>query len=531
MTLRRLVISAGLAACAPLLFAQAAVGSEEERRYDFKALLGEAERPYLNYRTLSDSDWDGEETWKLYGPELFSSYNSAAPYGMNDGALWQGRGLNSSLSAGARFAAAGFELTFKPQLTFSQNSSFKLVPSAYESEYGYIWGYGPGFGVDAPQRFGDEPFFGYSWGDSEIRYTWRNITAGFGTQSPWTGPGRINSIMHSNNAPPYPKADLGLRRTELHLFGHYLGDIEGRLWAGMLSESDYFDSISSNDRLLLSFLSAAYAPSFLPGLTLMANRSYLAPWEYGSVGAVTSLFFVNLSGGGSQDTWDQRASLGANYLLPQAGIEVYGELGLNDYGPTRDGYIRYPFHSMVYTAGLRKGVDVPVLKGARGELLFEWTNLELSQDFQFQGPATFYMHHQAIQGYTNRGQWLAAGIGTGGNSQYLGFSVYADRWSSNFFVLRVNPDNDYLYRHTIGDQPYDQYKDRIKDFRADLTFGMEYSLAVTPMLSTTFALALTQIHNRLYDSPSFGRTEKEYNFRGSVLVRVSVPESGARAEK
>lgn len=208
---------------------QEALKSTEEEYYDFLSLQGFTERPTLNYRTLSDSEWNLSETvgsnshiwrtnnlgtpfvlwqatnpadnWftrginqsitmKVYGPEWFNSFNTAAPYGQNDGALWQGRGYNTSLTGGIRFEAYGFEATFKPQLSFSQNMAFEIMPSAYDSEFGYFWGYTdyngiPNSGVDAPQRFGDKPFFTFDWGDTEVRWSWYSFTIGFGTQSVW----------------------------------------------------------------------------------------------------------------------------------------------------------------------------------------------------------------------------------------------------------------------------------------------------------------------------------------------------------
>ena len=136
------------------IFSQEALKSAEEEYYDFLSLQGITSRPYLNYRTLSDSNWTiMEETtlphvwqnnylgkhrfisgnkrlaWKIYGPDWYNSFNTASPYGQNDGALWQGRGYNTSLSAGARFEAYGLEATLKPQISFSQNMAFDIMPS------------------------------------------------------------------------------------------------------------------------------------------------------------------------------------------------------------------------------------------------------------------------------------------------------------------------------------------------------------------------------------------------------------------
>jgi len=527
--------------CCSVLSAQEALLSSAENYYEFLALNGHTKRPYLNYRTLSDSKWsitdgsgniwDGNNlgttkkitndiTYRVYGPDLFTSFNSSSPYGQNDGALWQGKGFNTSLTGGARIEGYGLEITLKPQVCFSQNLAFDfMTPNAAYSSYtgkGAVYGYYGVAYIDAPQRFGDRPFFTYSWGDSEVRYTWKNLTAGFGTQSVWLGPAKINPIMLSNNATPFPKADIGLKRTPITIpkLGWYIGDFEARLFCGYLSESNYFDNDTSNDHNMLSGLSIAYAPSVLSGLTLFANRTYLAKWnESSSWKTIPSLFFVNLQGGGAQDVWDQRASFGFDYLLTKAGFEVYGEAGINDYGPSVEGYIRYPFHSMVYTAGMIKSVPLP-FNDFQGELLFEWSNLEISQDFQFQWSGTFYSHGEITQGYTNEGQWLGAGNGTGGNSQYLAFKLYYPKGFTNLYMHRKNPDNDYIYAKSVGTVNVDPTStEYIQDFKSIITIGVTSSYFATKQLSITGGLASITEFNPLYNSISWKRTSKLYGFR------------------
>ncbi|MEI6873736.1 MAG: hypothetical protein WCL50_01255 [Spirochaetota bacterium] len=497
--------------------AQEALLSAEERYYDFLALEGRVERPYLNYRTLSDSRWalvEGEGLWRgnnkgrvqslteslslrIYGPTVFSSYNSAEPFGQNDAALWQGRGLNSSLDAGLRLEGYGFELTFKPQLTFSQNQAFDLMPSGYESPYGYIWA---GF-VDAPQRFGDKPLFGYSWGDSELRYAWRNLTIGFGTQEPWIGPGRINAILHSNNAPPYPKLDLGLRKSRLDVFGLNFGEVEGRLWGGYLSESAFFDSEPSNDHNLISGIALAYAPSLVKGLTLFANRTYLSKWQPDSVNTFASLLFFKFNADGAGDKWDQRVSIGYDFLLPDAGFETYGEAGINDNpGPNFDSYERNFSHTVVYTGGLRKRFPLDFAGNELdGQLTFEWSNLEMSPAYsQFLWANTFYMHGQITQGYTNEGQWLGVGTGTGGNSQYMGLDVYHARGSVTLYAHRYNPDNDFVMRFTTpsaGSPANDIYDKR---FKAVLAVGVQSHTYIASSFSVDAGVAWIRIDDPLY---------------------------------
>ena len=91
-------------------FAQEIVLSPREQYYDFLSLDGTVSREFLNYRTMSDSLWTmtnpDHDIWKHddtvftisdtirarpYGPYLYTSWNSSAPYGVNDRALWQGK--------------------------------------------------------------------------------------------------------------------------------------------------------------------------------------------------------------------------------------------------------------------------------------------------------------------------------------------------------------------------------------------------------------------------------------------------------
>lgn len=478
------------------IFSQEALKSTEEEYYDFLSLQGLAERPTLGYRTLSDSEWTlteeaktaDENVWKnnslgskwtvyepaqktdnfftrgidqsikvkIYGPEWYNSYNTAAPYGQNDGALWQGKGYNTSLTAGARLEAYGLEATFKPQLSFSQNKEFDIMPSAYDSKYGYFWGYGDNKGVDAPQRFGDKAFFTYDWGDTEIRYTWHNFTTGIGTQAIWLGPAWLNPLLHSNNAPSYPKFDIGLRKTSIHLpwLGWYVGDVEGRMWIGYLTESDYFDNDISNDHNQITGLTLAYAPSFFPGLTLGATKICLSKWNDSEFYKYLNPLYGTKGAADGNEVEDQKIAFTANWIVPKGGIDVYAEFGIDDHinwHDTLESYITHYWHAFTYTFGLKKTVKVNEKHNMYGEIIFEWNNTEMSQDYQMHWPYNFGFHHCIMQGYTNRGQWLGSGIGYGGQSQYLAFKLYYPTGNTLFYIHRYNPDNNFLFKEAIYD--------------------------------------------------------------------------------
>jgi hypothetical protein len=521
-----------------MLHAQEALKSDLEEYYDFLSLQGLVDRPTLNYRTLSDSVWDikagTEHLWehnrlvgnytlfeklnlRIYGPELFMSVNTAAPYGQNDGALWQGKGFNTSFTTGVRLEAYGIEATFKPQLSFSQNAAFEIMPSTYDSEYGYFWGYSHNVGIDAPQRFGNKPFWTWDWGDSEIRYTWKTLTAGFGTQAVWIGPSYRNAMLHSNNAPSYPKFDIGLRRQGVTLpwLGWYIGEVEARLWVGYLSESDYFDNDPSNNHNMFHGFSFAYAPSFLPGLTLSANRVCLVPWEW------ANLKYMVPSDENTIE--DQKASFATSWFFPKVGLTVYGELGIDDYPPDLYiGMLKYPFRSTVYSFGIKKIVNVNPRKSVYGELIFEFNWLEMTQEFQFQWPTSFYFHHLIKQGYTNRGQYIGSGLGSGGNSQYLSFQVYYPKGNSSLFIMRNNPDNNYIYKNAVYDSAAGgKLEHYIWDVKSLFSIGLNSDYFITPSLMVTAGLTDNMIINPKYERTTNGSYIFIHNINISLGIKYT----------
>jgi hypothetical protein len=523
--------------------AQEALKSTEEDYYDFLALQGITERPTLNYRTLSDSQWnlsqDANHVWsdnnlgttftlwqkenpgenwflkginqnllmKVYGPKWFNSFNTASPYGQNDGALWQGKGYNTSLTAGIRFEFYGIEATIKPNVNFSQNLGFELMTSNYDSEFGYIWGYAKNKGIDKPQRFGDKAFWTFDLGDTEIRYTWKNFTIGFGNQSIWLGPAYINPILHSNNAASYPKLDLGLRKTTIKIPGlnWNIGDIETRIWTGYLSESQYFDNDESNNHNMIHGFTFAYSPSFVKGLTLFANRIALVKWKWENLKYILPLN-QNTHIGETDAGEDQKMSFGFNWAFPQVGFELYTEIGLDDFVPDGfpKGYIRYPLHTLAYTAGLKKTFNINQEKQIFGELHLEINNSEMSQDFQFQWPYNFGFHHQITQGYTNKGQLLGTGYGYGGNMQYLDFSVLYPKGKSTFTIARWNPDNNYLYSKAINakaneDELNDKY---FTAFKANFIIGFSTLYYITKDFNINGSVLYNLIINNHYENDS-----------------------------
>ncbi len=533
-----------------MLTAQEALKSVEEEYYDFLSLNGVVERPTLGYRTLSDSVWnfkevesfeenedgtftkvraDGAESdaniWKnnnlgtrytlwqasnpvdnwfmrginqglvarVYGPEWFNSYNTAAPYGQNDGALWQGRGYNTALTAGVRLEGYGFELIFKPQISWMQNREFETNPDVYPNPYSYTFKnctvHHP---IDIVQRYGDSSFWNYDWGDSELRWSWHSLTFGFGTQNPWLGPAYLNPMLGSNNAAGYIKFDAGLRKTKVIIpfLGWDIGDIEGRIWVGQLKESDYFDDNSDNNKRMLTAMSASYNPSFIPGFTIGLNRIFMTYWRPENIKYILRLFTASrsnaLSSSGNDE--DQKFSIFAEWNFPKVGFTIYGEFGRDDFSSDERSNF---FHTAIYTVGAKQIIPLPF--GLKSELNFEWNNFEMSQDFQLQWPYLgYYAHGFVNQGYTHKGQVLGAGFGWAGNSQFIQYKVYYPKGYTAIKFHRYCPNNNSVYSQAVntssdadkGDNS-DIYSTWYANFETYCIFGMESCLYITPSFNLT----------------------------------------------
>lgn len=491
--MKKIVAALFFAISSACVFSQEALKSIEEEYYDFLSLMGIVERPSLNYRTLSDSVWrikqdeDGEQiqhvwqgnnlgrtftllntesektNWylkgikrgiflKAYGPEWFNSFNTAAPYGQNDGALWQGKGYNTSLTAGVRLEGYGLEITLKPQVSFSQNMEFDLVGSGvYGNEYSYFWK----GNIDLPQRFGNKPYWTFDWGDTEIRYSWHTLTIGFGTQAIWLGPAWLNPMLGSNNSATYPKFDIGLRRQRIVIpkVNWYLGDIEGRIWLGQLSESNYFDNDSSNDKRQIAGFSAAFSPSFIPGFTIGFNKICMSRWDKFSLKYLNPFYSTN----DQENPEDQKMSVFFNWVFPKIGFEVYGELGKDDYSTSSTSN---PFHTAIYTVGFKQAITFLKKYNIYFELIGEMNNFEMSQDFQLQWKYMGYYSHSGIsQGYTQKGQIIGAGTGFFGTSEFLGLKMYWKRGSALFFYHRHSPDTNYVYNKAVDHSVPEDYEE------------------------------------------------------------------------
>ena len=496
------------------VYPEASLFSIESSYIRVMELQGILEPSFMNYRSQNDETWDEAEinnryqgistdlintegllSYRIFPIETFMSYNTNYPYGSNDRALWQGVGLNFTSSGGFQTSIEGFSIVVKPDIYYSQNRDFDIRTSAY-GDYGYFWG----VGLDAYQRPGDTSLFDWTWGDSELRYTWQTFTLGFGTQSIWLGPGVSSSIILSDNAAPFPKVDFGMKKTS---FGKW-GDFELRAFIGQLTESKWFDEDTTNNKNSISTLSFSWAPSFFPELTLGVNRTMLSKWDDFGFNTVAGIFLPNLDTG--YDESDQRFTLIGEILLPDSGMRVWAEVGYNDFYRKWDSFIRYPFHTFAYNLGVEK---LWTLKNDKRAILFrgEMSSTESSRDTAIYWPQTFYAHHIVTQGHTNEGQILGAFYGSGGMYNRLEVEYIYSEGSVSLFAARQNGNNDYIYFLNAGSGIYFQSneKDRFK-LNAIFSVGSDTTWIIKDGIIASAGLAYNMVHNPLYENDGLKST-------------------------
>jgi hypothetical protein len=434
------------------------MGSVQEDRLRLLQILGQAPTDGFLIRSPSTltpplDGAPGKVRWAVVPPELALVWNSDLPYSLNDGAMWAGRGLTTRLLAGLRAAYGPVELMFAPELIRARNRGYQTIPSEAPHRSAFVpsWYLGP-VSADLPLRFGTEPFTLLSPGQSSFTVRAGPVAAGASTENQWWGPGVRNAIVMSNHAAGIPH--LFLRTASpLRTRG---GTLEAKWLVGGLTESLFFDTVSTNDIRSISALALTFRPAAEPDLTIGLARSVYAPVR-GS-GAVPGRAFdvftrwdrPRLTADGDSETRsEQLFSLFGRWIFPDDGLEVYGEWARVALPTSTREVLTAPNHTQGYTLGLqwaRPLGDSSRIVRLQGEL----TYLEQNPTFRDRPTPGYYTSRSVVQGYTQRGQVIGAAIGPGASSQWIGADYSASQWKLGLFLGRIRWDNDAFYRQPTG---------------------------------------------------------------------------------
>ncbi|SEA99560.1 capsule assembly Wzi family protein [Pedobacter hartonius] len=379
---------------------------------------------------------NGKGQFQILPFSLLQQYNSNHPYGWNDGAMIPARGYQTMLSGGFYAKFGILSIQFRPEFVYAENKAFEGFASPGRSDEELNKYYGFYNLLDAPERFGSSSYNKVNWGQSNVRLTYGPASLGLSNENIWWGPGKRNSLTMTNNAPGFKHLTLNTVKP----IKTPIGSFEAQFIAGKLENSNFtplpvtttstgtniFDTYNDDWRYLSAF-NISYQPKWVPGLFLGFIRDFMSYEKdvKGFKNYFPYFFPIQKKTTGTQgDPFDrdQRISMYARWIFEKAHAEVYFEYGVNDNSYNYRDFIGSPDHARAYIFGISKLVPFKYKKGEFIQINAEINQLSQSVDRLVRPAGGFYQHYQIRQGYTNLGQVIGAGTGSGGNLQSLDIS-------------------------------------------------------------------------------------------------------------
>lgn len=398
------------------------------------------------------------------------------PYVGGEYGMIPARGAQAFVSTGihARFSILHFQ--FQPELITAQNLAFPGFPDSLSSSTirarFFYWNIG-----DSPERFGESTYFKAFWGQSNISLLAGGFELNAGTKNIWWGPGQWNSLIFSNNAPGFPKISLNTSKPAKT----FLGSFEGQVLIGLLESSNQaptqIDSLNSRyfsplnpDWRYLNALMLSYSPKWISGLSFGYSRTYqyynsdrpkdLNGWLPVFEPMAKEKLFIN----GNSVMYDdrrqsQQISVFVRYKMEKAKAEVYFEFGRRDHALNWREFFLNPEHARAYQVGFIKLADLlnsNKLLQIRGEMTHQQESVNRYFRYGLDGGLSWHTHGQ-VRGFTNYGQPLGVGIGTGSNVQTIEVSLVKNWNKLGILFERLENNQDFYYQsfgQKSGQQPW-----------------------------------------------------------------------------
>jgi len=476
------------------------------------------EKPGLMLRSASglledlfyprDSLTQKNKLYKLFDYRILPIYlnnrlDGKRPYVGGEYVTIPARGAQAYLSSGIQARFSILQIQLQPELVATQNLRFPGFPDTFSSgtiasRFSY-WNTG-----DSPELFGNSTYTKAFWGQSSISLVVGSFELGVGSKNFWWGPGQWNSLIFSNNAPGFPYISLNTRKPAKTFLGHF----EGQLLIGRLESSNqvpsqndalnsrFFSPLNSDWRYLNGLL-LSYSPKWIPGLSFGYARTYQyynseRPKDLkGWLPVLEPMAKEKLFTSGNSVIYDdrrqsQQISVFGRFKMTKARAEVYFQFGRRDHALNWREFVMNPEHARAYQVGLIKLAD---LSGTnkflqiRGEITHQKESVNRYLRYDLSGGLTWHTHGQ-VRGFTNYGQPMGVGIGTGSNVQTLEFSL-VEGWNKwGIFFERLENNQDFYYR-AFGQQS--ERKPWI-DWSSALLWNTSYkNLFISARLQGTYA--------------------------------------------
>jgi hypothetical protein len=371
---------------------------------------------------------------------LRMQYNGGVPdVRQNDGA-WTGLGLNMFARMGVSLNKGRMHAVLAPEAWYAENRIFAFYPNTAAGRNGFAsnW-YDAPYSIDLPSRWGARSVQSVNLGQSAAWATLGSADVGISTAAVSWGPGVRSHLLLGPDAPGIPRVFVQTN----HPVTTSIGSWSGTAFMGTLTESPFFDQVSSNDLRTLTAWNLAWSPS--------ANSPTVIGIEH--LGMRTGSPFGRSDQKLTGPT-DQLNGLYARMSGPGDGMRAYMEIARSGALPSFRRFFEIPYQGIAYMVGVQKETHVQ-----NGTLLFtgELSNLEQPIEIRGQQTQDFYTSSDIAQGWTQRGQLLGSGPGPGGQSQWLsvdwitrartiGVFIERVRWNEDAFTRQYTP---FLFREDV----------------------------------------------------------------------------------
>jgi hypothetical protein len=381
-----------------------------------------------------------------------ATVNNRFPWGANDGALWQGRGLTTGIAVSASFRWGPLSAVAAPVAFWAQNASFPLDPVT-ESTMPFADAQYPSL-VDRPQRMGASSYARLDPGESTVRLSLGSVAVGITTASEGWGIGSAFPALLGANAGGFPRVFAGTRGAGLRIPGvgvissrYILGVLDQSRWSTIQGSETYVDANETGTRRLGSGLVVSISPAILRQVEIGASRFFHSPyradpdrWRAWSK-PFEGIFKQNLratpgAGDPTGDADNQLASFFARVVMPSRGVEAAVELLREDHNWDSRDLAQEPENNSAVLASVQAVISKR--PSAWTVLSAEYFDGDIRPIAQARAQQAIYVHTGMRQGHTQRGQLLGTAIGVGAIAgQTVSLERYGATGSHRLRLLRA----------------------------------------------------------------------------------------------
>ena len=387
------------------------------------------------------------------------------PYDWNEGSMIPAKGFQQYLNGGVNVKWKNLELQLAPEYVLAQNLPYEGFNEGQDKvhwrDYYRFYNF-----IELPERMGNAQYSQFFWGQSFIKFNYKNTVLQLSTANKWWGPGFRNALILSNNAAGFPHIGFSNKkpiRSKIGTFNYEF--IWGQLInSGQPPPASYLKyngeqmfAPKENRNRSFQAMHINYIPKWFPNLTLGLEQSFVQ-YEDQLKGLDNYLPIKNIIYRLPNDVLNQPITLTAfyfNYEFPAVKAKIYGEFGWNLNRTTLRNWLIQPDKGMANVLGFSK--IIPSQRAHFWELKAEMTNLQLltvAEQFTTGAPPSWYLGAYVRQGYTNNGKTIGAGVGPGGTSQTLelnwrkgnnriGVSGERRLHNNDFYVYSFTPSGDF----------------------------------------------------------------------------------------